>query len=53
MVYPGVRWMQRELATTVENVKEEEMDEVVGVEVEAEEMEEGMVKEEVEAKVVV
>ena len=40
-------------ARTVEKVKEEDLDEVVEVEVEAEEMEEGMVKEEVEAKVVV
>ena len=49
----SVRWMERELARTVEKVKEEKVDEVVEVEVEAEEMEEGMVKEEVEAKVVV
>ena len=41
------------LAMTVEKVKEEEEDEVVEVEVEDEEMEEGMVKEEVEAKTVV
>ena len=37
----------------VEKVKEEEEDEVVDVDVEPEEMEEGTVKEEVEAKVVV
>ena len=49
----SVRWMERELAKTVEKVKEEEVDEVVEVEVRAEEMEEGMVREEVEAKVVV
>ena len=49
----SVRWMERELAKTVEKVKEEEVDEVVEVEVEAEEMEEGIVKEEVETKVVV
>ena len=47
------RWMERELAGTVQNVKEEEVDEVMEVEVEAEEREEGMVKEEVEAKVLV
>ena len=44
----SVRWMERELARTVEKVKEEVVDEVVEVVVEAEEMEEGMVKEEVE-----
>ena len=49
----SVRWMEGELAKTVEKVKEEEVDEVVEVEVEAEEMEEGMMKEEVELKVVV
>ena len=37
----------------MEKVKEEEVDEVVEVEVEADEKEDGMVKEEVEAKVVV
>ena len=41
------------LARMVEMVKEEEVDQVVEVEMEAEEMQEGMVKEEVEAKVVV
>ena len=49
----SVRRMELVLARTVEKVKEEEEDEVVEVEVEAEDMEEGMVKEEVEAKVVV
>ena len=49
----GVLWMQRELAAVVQRVKEEEVDEVVEVDVEAGEMEEGIVKEEVEAKVVV
>ena len=49
----GVRWMERELAAVVEKVREEEVDEVPEVEVQAEEMEEGMVKGEVEAKVVV
>ena len=49
----GVQWMQRELAAVVERVKEEEVDEVVEVDVEVEEMEEGIVKEEVEEKVVV
>ena len=49
----GVRWMERELAAVVERVNEEEVDEVVEVDVEAEEMEEGIVKEELEAKVVV
>ena len=49
----SVRRMEVVLARTMEKVKEEEVDEVVEVEVEAEEMEEGMVKEEVEAKVVV
>ena len=48
-----MRWMERELAVVVERVKEEEVDEAVEVDVEAEEMEEGIVKEEVEAKVVV
>ena len=49
----SVRWMERELARTVAKVKEEEVDEVVEVEEEAEEMEEGIVKEKMEAKVVV
>ena len=49
----SVRRTELVLARTVDKVKEEEEDEVVEVEVEAEEMEEGMVKEEVEAKVVV
>ena len=49
----SVRRMELVLARTVEKVKEEEVLEVVEVEVEAKEMEEGMVKEEVEAKVVV
>ena len=49
----SVRWMERELPTAVEKVNEEEVDEVVEVEVEAEEMEEGLVKEDLEAKVVV
>ena len=49
----SVRRMEVVLTRTVEKVKEEELYEVVEGEVEAEEMEEGMVKEEVEAKVVV
>ena len=48
----SVRRTELVLARTVEKLKEEEEDEVVEVEVEAEAMEEGMVKEEVEAKVV-
>ena len=48
----SVRRTELVLARTVEKVKEEEEDEVVEVEVEAEEMGEGMVKEEVEEKVV-
>ena len=52
-LHRGVRWMERELAAGVETVKEEEVDKVVEVDVEAEEMEEGIVKEEVKAKVVV
>ena len=47
------RRMERELARTVEKVKEVEVDDVVEVEVEAKEVKQGMVKEEVEAKVVV
>ena len=47
----SVRWMERELARRVENVQEEEVGEVVEVEVDPEEIEEGMVKEDVEAKV--
>ena len=49
----SVRSMEVVLARTVEKVKEEEVDEVVEAEVEAEEMEEGTEKEEVEVKVVV
>ena len=49
----SVQRMEVVLARTVEKVNEEEVNEVVEVEVEAEEMEEGMVKEEGEAKVVV
>ena len=49
----SVRRMEVVLVRAVEKVEEEEVDEVVEVELEAEEMEEGMVKEEVEAKVVV
>ena len=49
----SVRRTELVLARTVKKVNEEEEDEVVEVEVEAEEMEEGMVKEEVGAKVVV
>ena len=49
----SVRRTELVLARMVEKVKEDEEDEVVEVEVDAEEMEEGMVKEEVEAKVAV
>ena len=49
----SVRRTELVLARTVEKVKEEEEGEVVEAKVEAEEMEEGMVTEEVEAKVVV
>ena len=49
----GVRWSELAMAAEVEKVKEEEVDEVVEVDVEAEATEEGIVKEEVEAKVVV
>ena len=52
-LYRGVRWGERELAAVLERVIEEEVDEVVEVDVEVEEMEDGIVKEEVEAKVVV
>ena len=45
--------MELALARAVDKVKEEEEDEDVQVEVEPEGMEEGVVKEEVEAKVVV
>ena len=48
-----MRRSERELAAVVARVKEEEVDEVVEVDVEPEEMEEEMVKEEEEAKVVV
>ena len=37
----AVRWSERELAAGVERVKEEEVDEVVEVDVEVEEIEEG------------
>ena len=49
----AVRQSERELAVVVAKVKEEEVEEVVELDVEAEEMEEGIVKEEEEAKVVV
>ena len=49
----AVRQSERELAAVVARVKEEEVDEVVELDVEAEEMEEGIVKEEEEAKVLV
>ena len=49
----NVRRTELVLARRMEKVKEEEEDEVVGVEAGAEEMQEGMLKEEVEAKVVV
>ena len=48
----SVRRMELVLAGTVEKEKEEEVDEVVEVDVEPEQMEEGTVKDEVEAKVV-
>ena len=49
----AVRRSERELAAAVARVKEEEvMDEVVELDVEAEDMEQGIVKEEEEAKVV-
>ena len=49
----AVRRSERELAAVVARVKEEEVDEVVELDVEVEEMEEGIVNEEEEAKVVV
>ena len=49
----ALRRSERELAAVVARVKEEEVDEVVELDVEAEEMEEGIVREEEEAKVVV
>ena len=49
----AVRRSERELAAVVARVKEEEVDEVVELDVEAEEMAEEIVKEEEEAKVVV
>ena len=49
----GVRWTERQLAAFAARVKEKEVDKVAEVDVEAEEMEEDIVKEEVEAKVVV
>ena len=48
-----MRRSKRELAAVVARVKEEEVDEVVELDVEAEKMEEEMVKEQEEAKVVV
>ena len=49
----GVWTSELTLAAMVEKVKVEEVDEVVEVDEEAGEMEQGIVKEEVEAKVVV
>ena len=49
----AVRRSERELAAVVARMKEEEVDEVVELDAEAEEMEEEIVKEKEEAKVVV
>ena len=50
-LHRGMRWTERQLAAVVARVKEEEVDEVVEVDLEAEEMEEEIVKEEAKAKV--